>query len=108
MAITVNGSVTTRASVNGGVKQATTIIAKEIAFHNRFDFPQRGYSGYLYVATDEDRVYRWDNEKGYVPLSSEIDDTSVSLSSTWSSNKINSEFENISKITDEEIHDLFN
>lgn len=107
----VSGGVKTSGRVNGSVEKAKSVIIKEIEFHNSFEFPQRGYTGYLYVATDEDKIYRWDNEKGYILLTSEINDGQISKNSTWSSSKINTEINNVSEIldyaTDEEIHNLF-
>lgn len=111
MATVIKGGVSTRGNVTGGISRAETVIIKEVEFHNRFEFPQRGYTGYLYVAIDEEKIYRWDNEKGYILLTSEIDDEQISKNSTWSSKKINTEINNVSEIldyaTDEDIHNLF-
>lgn len=108
---TVNGNILAKGTVNGGVNRATSVIVKEVEFHNRFEFPQRGYTGYLYVATDEEKIYRWDNEKGYILLTSEINDSQISKNSTWSSSRINTEINNVSAIldyaTDEDISNLF-
>lgn len=107
----VSGGVKTSGRLNGSVEKATSVIVKEVEFHNRFEFPQRGYTGYLYVATDEEKIYRWDNEKGYILLTSEINDEQISKNSTWSSSRINTEINNVSEIldyaTDEDIHNLF-
>lgn len=111
MATVIKGGVSTRGNVTGGISRAETVIIKEVEFHNRCEFPQRGYTGYLYVATDENKIYRWDNEEGYLPQGSEINDETTSLSSTWSSKKINTEINNVSEIldyaTDEDIRNLF-
>lgn len=108
---TVNGNILATGTIGGAVSQAKSVIVKEIEFGNKSEFPARGYHKYLYVALDEDKIYRWDDEKGYVILGSEIDDGVISIFSTWSSRKINTEINNVSDIldyaTDEEIHDLF-
>lgn len=65
----------------------------KIEFKSRNQFPSRGHPRYLYIATDENRMYRWDNE--YIPISgggtgtgTSIDDNVTSQFSTWSSKKI--------------------
>lgn len=107
----VNSNILVKGTVSGAVSQAKSVIVKEIEFEKKAEFPTRGYHKYLYIALDEDKIYRWDNEKGYVILGSEIDDQKISAISTWSSRKINTEINNVSDIldyaTDEEIHDLF-
>lgn len=107
----VKSNILVKGTVNGAVSQAKSVIVKEIEFGNKAEFPAKGYHKYLYIALDEDKIYRWDDEKGYVILGSEIADDSISLFSTWSSRKINTEINNVSNIldyaTDEEIHDLF-
>lgn len=63
----------------------------------RDSFPDQGANGILYIATDEDAMYRWD-EDHYAQLSSSevanlIDDQDVLADRTWSSLKIDSEFD---------------
>ena len=111
MAITVSGSVRANGLINGGIQKTSSTIVKEVEFNNRFEFPTKGYHRYLYVALDENKLYRWDEGKGYVPLCSEINDDATSILSTWSSIKINTEINNavdgIECATDEDIQDLF-
>ena len=62
MAITVKGSVKTGGQVLGGVQKTASTIVKELTFNNRFEFPSIGKSDLMYVATDENRTYRFDEE----------------------------------------------
>lgn len=111
MATVIKGGVSTRGNVTGGISRAETVIIKEIEFNNKSEFPTKGYPKYLYIALDEKKMYIWDNEKGYTPLCSEIDDENTSLSSTWSSEKINTEITNVVDsmecATTEDIQNLF-
>lgn len=62
MATVIKGGVSTRGNVTGGISRAETVIIKELTFNNRFEFPSIGRSDLMYVATDENRVYRFDEE----------------------------------------------
>lgn len=62
MAITVKGSVKTGGQILGGVQKTASTIVKELTFNNRFEFPSIGKSDLMYVATDENRMYRFDEE----------------------------------------------
>lgn len=62
MAITVKGSVKTGGQILGGVQKTASTIVKELTFNNRFEFPSIGRSDLMYVATDENRTYRFDEE----------------------------------------------
>jgi len=107
----VSGGVKTNGRLNGSVEKAKSIIVKEVEFNNRSEFPSKGYAKYLYIALDENKIYRWDDNDLYVPLCSEIDDENTSLSSTWSSEKINIEItnvvDNMECATTEDIQNLF-
>lgn len=62
MAITVKGSVKANGQILGGVQKTASTIVKELTFNNRFEFPSIGRSDLMYVATDENRTYRFDEE----------------------------------------------
>lgn len=62
MAITVKGSVKAGGQILGGVQKTASTIVKELTFNNRFEFPSIGRSDLMYVATDENRTYRFDEE----------------------------------------------
>ena len=97
MASVVNGSIRIGGQIGGSVQRAETTIIKEVEFCNRSEFPIKGYHKYLYIALDENAIYRYDNEKGYVILSGngcQLDDSSVSETSTWSSKRIVTEMTN--------------
>lgn len=57
------------------------------------DFPSVGFENVLYVDTEGNGLYYYD--RLYIKLTGEqiIDDLIVALDKTWSSDKINSEFE---------------
>lgn len=59
---TVSGNILAKGTVSGGVSKAKSIIVKELTFNNRFEFPSIGRSDLMYVATDENRTYRFDEE----------------------------------------------
>lgn len=83
----------------------------KIEFKTREQFPTRGHPRYLYIATDENKMYRWDNE--YIPISGgagsgvDINDNVISKFSTWSSEKINEQTK-IDCASTEDILGLFN
>lgn len=111
---TVSGNILAKGSISGSVEKATSTIIKEVEFCNRSEFPTKGYHKYLYIALDENAIYRYDNEQGYVVLSGsgcQINNNSISMDSTWSSSKINTEINNavdgIECATVEDIHNLF-
>lgn len=62
MAITVRGKVSGNQTTRGNIGKAETVIVKELTFNNRFEFPSIGKSGLMYVATDENKTYRFDEE----------------------------------------------
>lgn len=58
--------------VKGIVKTGSggTTTSKELYFNTRFEFPAVGKENILYIATDEDLIYRFDTETtSYVCLS---------------------------------------
>ena len=70
---------------------------RELRFMPRESFPDSGATGILYIATDDETMYRWGGSE-YVKLSSFeiadlIDDSETQVDKTWSSNKIDAEFE---------------
>lgn len=99
----VNGTVNGSSSISGSIRQIASVggrvsvsskSGKEIRFMNRSEFPEIGSSSILYVAVDQDRIYRYDTtEHEYSTLSGNIDDLindeEVDTDSTWSSSKLN-------------------
>lgn len=43
---------------------AENISGKPLVFATRFEFPNTGKEYFLYIATDEEQVYRYDNVTG--------------------------------------------
>lgn len=54
---TVNGNILAKGTVGGAVSQAKSVIVKELTFNNRFEFPSIGKKDMLYIATDENKLY---------------------------------------------------
>jgi hypothetical protein len=90
--------------VNGSVRSARGV--RELRFEERSGFPETGLFNILYIATDQNLVYRW-NGNGYIEVSSAggiIDDAIKGTDKTWSSSKIDGEIDsNINPITNLEI-----
>ena len=49
-------------SIVGNVDKAENIYVKEIEFKNRYEFPSIGKENMIYVARDENKTYRFDEE----------------------------------------------
>lgn len=89
--------------------------AKELIFRPFDEFPEVGAEGILYIDTTSNETYYYD--RGYIKLGVDfmdlIDDLEVALDKTWSSDKINDEFDadqqqldnigNLTAITNSEI-----
>lgn len=84
----VNGSRNITGNVQVGGKNF-----RELKFAPYSEFPVIGFEGILYIDTSSNSMYYWND--AYIQLTGEniIDDLLVALDKTWSSNKINSEFE---------------
>lgn len=66
---------------------------RELRFIPYDEFPSVGFENVLYIDTEGNGIYYYD--RLYIKLTGEnvIDDLLVALDKTWSSDKINSEFE---------------
>ena len=58
----VSGSINNLISVEGCVEKAENIYVKETEFNNRYEFPSIGKPNIIYVAKDENKTYRFDEE----------------------------------------------
>ena len=64
--------------------RAGTVYVRELEFQHRAAFPAHGNSKYLYIATDENRLYRWSSEESeYIPLSGDSQNVLVGTSKYW-------------------------
>lgn len=122
-----SGTVNVRPSIGGpaikrqnvsGIAALGARGAKEIRFLPFDQFPEVGAEGILYVDTTNNVSYYYDRE--YIMLGIDISeiikDAVIALDSTWSSDKINDEFEsdqqqldnigNFSAITNSEIESI--
>ena len=67
----ISGRISARGSIGGGtvsgrelsgtVEKPETVYVRELEFDTRFNFPNVGDPKTLYIATDENAIYRWDN-----------------------------------------------
>ena len=49
-------------SIIGNVDKAENIYVKEIEFNNRYEFPSIGKENMIYVARDENKTYRFNED----------------------------------------------
>lgn len=78
MAIKVKGKISSGQAVRGNVGKAETVIVQEVSFNTRFEFPSIGESEIMYVATDENKIYRFDeNSLTYYCVGSDYNEIEV-------------------------------
>ena len=66
---TISGKVYGGGTVSGKVKVPEQVVAAELVFANRFEFPNVCRKDRLYIATDENAAYRFDvSQNVYVRL----------------------------------------
>lgn len=58
----VSGTINSNGYVEGIVEKADNIYVKETEFNNRYEFPSIGKPNIIYVAKDENKTYRFDEE----------------------------------------------
>ncbi len=58
----VSGGISDNQNISGNVDKAENIYVKEIEFNNRYEFPSIGKENMIYVARDENKTYRFDEE----------------------------------------------
>lgn len=61
--MTIKGAVTIGRTITGSVEKAEKVNVTELCFSNRFEFPNVGEPDKLYIATDENAIYRFDGEQ---------------------------------------------
>lgn len=59
----INATISGRGHISGNIGRARTVYVRELEFDTRFNFPNIGDGKTLYIATDESRIYRFDEEK---------------------------------------------
>lgn len=89
---TITGLVTRGKNISGNVQIGGKSF-RELRFMPYSEFPSVGFENILYVDTEGQGLYYYD--RLYVKLTGDnvIDDLLIALDKTWSSEKINSEFE---------------
>ena len=66
---TISGKVYGGGTVSGKVKVPEQVVAAELVFANRFEFPNVGRADRLYISTNENAAYRFDvSQNVYVRL----------------------------------------
>ena len=58
----VSGSINRNGYVEGSVEKADNIYVKETEFNNRYEFPSIGKPNIIYVAKDENKTYRFNED----------------------------------------------
>ena len=88
----VSGLVSRGRNLSGTVQIGGKAF-RELRFMPYDEFPSVGFENVLYIDTEGNGIYYYD--RLYIKLTGEnvIDDLLVALDKTWSSDKINSEFE---------------
>ena len=56
----IGGNVSTNANVGGKVRNPDRVYVKELFFSTHYEFPAIGDGDKLYIATDENAQYRYD------------------------------------------------
>ena len=66
----ITGDISGRGKIRGGIDKPENVYVRELTFDSRFNFPAVGDPAALYIATDENLIYRYDNENNcYVRVS---------------------------------------
>lgn len=58
----ISGNIGNNGAVNGDVQKAENIYVKETEFNNRYEFPSIGKDNIIYVAKDENKTYRFNED----------------------------------------------
>ncbi len=58
----VSGSISGSGDIVGNVEKADNIYVKETEFNNRYEFPSIGKPNMIYVAKDENKTYRFNED----------------------------------------------
>ena len=58
----VSGSISGSGNIVGNVEKADNIYVKETEFNNRYEFPSIGKDNIIYVAKDENKTYRFNED----------------------------------------------
>ena len=58
----ISGNIGNNGAVNGDIQKAENIYVKETEFNNRYEFPSIGKPNIIYVAKDENKTYRFNED----------------------------------------------
>lgn len=58
----ISGNIGNNGAVNGDIQKAENIYVKETEFNNRYEFPSIGKDNIIYVAKDENKTYRFNED----------------------------------------------
>ena len=58
----ISGGINSNGYVEGSVEKAENIYVKETEFNNRYEFPSIGKPNMIYVAKDENKTYRFNED----------------------------------------------
>lgn len=76
----ISGNISGSGDIVGNVEKADNIYVKETEFNNRYEFPSIGKDNIIYVAKDENKTYRFDEDSlTYYCIGSDYNEIWVSL-----------------------------
>ena len=58
----ISGAINSNGYVEGSVEKAENVFVKETEFNNRYEFPSIGKDNIIYVAKDENKIYRFNED----------------------------------------------
>ena len=58
----ISGNIGNNGAVSGDIQKAENIYVKETEFNNRYEFPSIGKDNIIYVAKDENKIYRFNED----------------------------------------------
>lgn len=59
----IDGGIRGSVPIGGKIENPKTVYVKELRFANHYEFPSIGEEGCLYIAKDENAVYRYDKQE---------------------------------------------
>lgn len=58
----ISGKLAEKSDIDGEISRPTTVYVRELRFATHYSFPAIGNPEYLYIANDENAIYKFDEE----------------------------------------------